>query len=393
MSAPAFKNAYLSFSRLKRFETCPLSFKLHYIDRLRSEPNDALRFGTLLHTVLERLYRWVIEEEYAGRLDEEHALALYREEWARSGLSGFAMFQEGLDILKAYLREYAMVDHRDILAVEQEFRLPIAGFEVLGYIDRVDRVDDETVEILDYKTNRLIFTREEVENDLQLTVYHMAARQLWPWAKRVRLCFYLLRHGMRMETTRSKEQLEAAREYIVSLAQQTESASEYPPRLNTNCQYCDHRLHCPVYKDAVAGKVEVVKSSKDDLESVAKEREQVARLAKILYARKSELDRVLKAQLEEHDCLELAGMVYRMSHSTQVAYPVEPTLQVLREAAGIDEDEARQRLLAIDKAKVDALLKELGRAMPRSEHRMLKARLDAVADKSFSPRLYAKEAR
>jgi hypothetical protein len=28
-----YKNEHLSFSRLTRFETCPLSYKLHYIDK------------------------------------------------------------------------------------------------------------------------------------------------------------------------------------------------------------------------------------------------------------------------------------------------------------------------------------------------------------------------
>lgn len=36
----------------------------------------------------------------------------------------------------------------------------VGPFTVLGFIDRVDRVDDETVEVIDYKTNRLLFSRE-----------------------------------------------------------------------------------------------------------------------------------------------------------------------------------------------------------------------------------------
>lgn len=391
MSAPQFKNAYLSFSRLKRFESCPLSFKLHYIDRLKSAPGDPLKFGSLLHTVLENVYQWVIDEEYAGRLDEERALALYRSEWGKSGLAGLGLFQEGLAILNSYISENAMVDHRDILAVEQEFRLPVGDFEVLGYIDRVDRIDDETVEIIDYKSNRLLFTRDEVANDLQLSLYHMAAQQLWPWAKNIRLAFHMLRHSVKMQTERTEEQIDAAKQYIVSLARQTEGASTYAPQLNPNCQYCDHRQHCPAYQDAVAGKVEVLKSSKEDLESVAREREQVANLAKILYARKSELERILKAKLKDEDTLELAGMVYRMSHSAQLTYPVEPTLQVITELTDLDETDARDRLLVIDKSRVDALLKKLAKEMERPDHRMLKARLATIAKKKFSPRLYAKK--
>lgn len=394
VSVQGFKNQHLSVSRLRRFEQCPLSFRLHYIDRLAAEPTTPLRFGTLLHAVLERLYQWAVEEEYAGPFDEDHVLALYREEWAHSGLSGLAIYEEGLEILRAYLHEHPDVDHRDVLAVEQDFRLEVGPFELVGKIDRVDRVADDTIEILDYKSNRAIYTREEVETDLQLTIYALAARTLWPWARHIRLGFYLLRHSMRQMTERTEDTLAAAREYIVALGHQTEQATEYPARINPNCQYCDHRRHCPAYDAAVAGQVEVVRSAPADLEAVAREREQVANLAKILYARKAELDDILKARLAVQDALELAGVRYSLQKAAvHVDYPLDATLRVFQEVAGVPQAEARSRLLAIDKAKVDMLVKELGKRMPRAQHRLLKTQLDALAEKTFSPRLYAKEMR
>ena len=51
----AFTNTHLSFSRLQRFEQCPLSFKLHYIDQRKAEPGVPLRFGKAIHAVLETL--------------------------------------------------------------------------------------------------------------------------------------------------------------------------------------------------------------------------------------------------------------------------------------------------------------------------------------------------
>ncbi len=48
----SFKNNHLSYSRLSRFEQCPLSFKLHYIDGQSAEPGIALKFGKAVHAVL-----------------------------------------------------------------------------------------------------------------------------------------------------------------------------------------------------------------------------------------------------------------------------------------------------------------------------------------------------
>ena len=274
-----FKNQHLSYSRLSRFETCPLSYRLHYIEKKQAEPGLPLRFGKTIHAVLERLIKEVVDDERTGPLSEERALELYREAWGAEQLTGMDVFAEGLAIIRRFIAEQGVVDHRDVLAIEKEFRLPVGPFEVLGFIDRVDWIDDETVEVIDYKTNHQIFSRDEVDTSLQMSLYEVAVRRLWPWAKKVKLTFWMLRHGVRQETTRTEEQLADALAYVETLGRQTETATEYPARLNTNCSYCDHRKQCPAYADALKGKREFLCEDLADLEAVAREREEVARLA------------------------------------------------------------------------------------------------------------------
>src|SRR5690606_37092861 len=162
------------------------------------------------------------------------------------------------------------------LAVEKEFRIPAGRFTVLGYIDRIDWVNDETVRVIDYKTNRQLFNRDEVDHSLQLSLYQIAAKQLYPWAKRVELVFWKLRHGVWQETARTDAQLDDALAYVETLGEQTERATQFPAKLNTNCNYCDHRRHCPAYAEALEGKREEVCADLDDLEAVARERQEVA---------------------------------------------------------------------------------------------------------------------
>ena len=133
----------LSFSKLSRYETCPLSYKLHYIDRLERAAGVPLLFGSAVHAVLENLVREHMHEERVGPLPEDRAAALWQEAWAKSGMSGIDVFREGLDIVHRFVREQGVLEHHDVLAVEKEFRITIGGFEVIGYLDRVDRVDDE----------------------------------------------------------------------------------------------------------------------------------------------------------------------------------------------------------------------------------------------------------
>ncbi len=386
-----FKNQHLSYSRLSRFETCPLSYRLHYIEKKQAEPGLPLRFGKTIHAVLERLIKEAVDDERTGPLSEERAIELYREAWGAEQLTGMDVFAEGLAIIRRFIAEQGVVDHRDILAVEKEFRLPVGPFEVLGFIDRVDWSDDETVEVIDYKTNHQLFTRDEVDTSLQMSLYEVAVRRLWPWAKKVKLTFWMLRHGVRQETTRTEEQLADALAYVETLGRQTETATEYPARLNTNCSYCDHRKQCPAYAEALKGKREFIVEDLADLEGVAREREEVARLAKALYARKEELEDILKAQLKERDELVLGGVRYRMFATTSLDYPLEPTLSLLADATGLSRDEVLGKLGAIDKKALDALLKSLGKKLDKPRVSLLKAELEAHADKRMSPRLWAKE--
>lgn len=386
-----FKNQHLSYSRLSRFETCPLSYRLHYIEKKQAEPGLPLRFGKTIHAVLERLIKEVVDDERTGPLSEERAIELYREAWGAEQLTGMDVFAEGLAILRRFIAEQGVVDHRDVLAIEKEFRLPVGPFEVLGFIDRVDWIDDETVEVIDYKTNHQLFTRDEVDTSLQMSLYEVAVRRLWPWAKKVKLTFWMLRHGVRQQTTRTEEQLADALAYVETLGRQTETATEYPARLNTNCSYCDHRKQCPAYADALKGKREFIVEDLADLEGVAREREEVARLAKALYARKEELEDILKAQLKERDELVLGGVRYRMFATTSLDYPLEPTLTLLADATGLSRDEVLGKLGSIDKKALDALLKSLGKKLDKPRVSLLKAELEAHADKRMSPRLWAKE--
>jgi len=386
-----FKNQHLSYSRLSRFETCPLSYRLHYIEKKQADPGLPLRFGKTIHAVLERLMKEVVDDERTGPLSEERAIELYREAWGAERLTGMDVFAEGLAILRRFIAEQGVVDHRDVLAIEKEFRLPVGPFEVLGFIDRVDWIDDETVEVIDYKTNHQLFTRDEVDTSLQMSLYEVAVRRLWPWAKKVKLTFWMLRHGVRQQTTRTEEQLADALAYVETLGRQTETATEYPARLNTNCSYCDHRKQCPAYAEALKGKREFIVEDLADLEGVAREREEVARLAKALYARKEELEDILKAQLKERDELVLGGVRYRMFATTSLDYPLEPTLTLLADATGLSRDEVLGKLGAIDKKALDALLKSLGKKLDKPRVSLLKAELEAHADKRMSPRLWAKE--
>lgn len=388
-----FINRHLSFSRLQRYEQCPLAFRLHYIDKLESEPGVELRFGKAVHWVLEQLVGEHAIDRRNEPLSPEHALDLWQVAWTNEGLTGVGLFGEGSEILKSFCRTEGVVDPRNVLAVEQPFEIAIGRFRVVGAIDRVDRIDDQTIRVRDYKSNRIVFTRDEVAESLQLSIYHLAAQQLFPWARAIELQYDMVRHDIKLRTSRTLEQLEAAQRYVIAVGEQTENAREYPARPNPNCVYCDHKKQCSAYADALAGKRTTIAIDHNDLEAVAREREEVARIAKIAYARKGELEEVLRVHLEQEEKLELGGVRYQLLPITSTEYPLEPTLNLLEEATGLPRMTLLAKLATVDKDALTKLLKTVGEKLPRPRVTMLRAELEARASKTVTPRFSAKQVR
>lgn len=383
----------LSFSKLSRYETCPLSYKLHYIDRLKSEPTEPLQFGTAVHAALETLIGEHVDQELVGPIDKERIDSAWQQAWEQSGMTGLTLFREGLSLVQRFVAEQGPLDHHDVLAVEKEFRLNIGGFEVLGYLDRVDRLGDRSVEIIDYKSNRQLYTRDELDGSLQMSLYHLAAEHLWPWAETVRLTFWMLRHGVKQVTERTSADLDVTQQYVASLGKMLSTAESFPPRLNAYCASCDHRHNCPAYAEALAGKRQFVCKDPDDLDAVAKEREEVARLAKIMYARKSELEDLLKAKLRDQDEVLAGGVRYTMFKVAKNSYPLERTLDLLGAASEMTREQLLERIATVDNKALEGVLKSLGKELPKPQLALLKAELDAVAKKTHSPRLWGKEVR
>jgi putative RecB family exonuclease len=398
---PVFRNEFLSVSRLKRLEQCPLSFYYQYVNRpdrlLGLADSEPAEFGTVLHDALERVYRWVVDEEYAGMFPEAELLEFFRLAWADSGLGGVALYQEGRELLRRYAQNVGTVDHMRVLAVEREFNLllgpgtcrlvdgaerpqwkEVDGYYVVnGYIDRVDRVDGETVEVVDYKSGRLLFAKDDLGSDLQLSVYAIVAYQLFPWARSVRLSFHMLRHGIVQRTGRTHADLADAIDYVLAMGTRSEKGP-YPPRLNTYCGSCDHRTRCDAYKIALDRKLEVVAVSETDLGALAQERERVARIAKAAYARKEQLDAVLRAAIGEAESVELAGVVYRLVQYFDTDYPIAELLALFREV-GADLAPA----LHVDNKALDALLDavEKDEGVPHTVRDFLRVRVAAKAVK------------
>ncbi len=395
-----FVNEHLSVSRLKLFEQCGEAFAKRYIEKIKGDYGEAAMFGVMLHAVLERVFVWAKEEEFVGRFPDELAHEIYREEWARCDMRSISLYQEGLEILRLYGRKFPDVDARSILAVEQEFNIDLDGYKMNGYIDRVDRISDDWISIVDYKSNRMLFSKEELNDDLQFPVYGLAARVLWPWAKKVTFAFHMLRHGVAQTTERTAEQLDATRGYVAWLGRRTESRDEkFEQRLNPFCGYCDHRHGCDTHKKALAGDYEFVKvTDQTALDEIAALQWRTSNVAKLAYKRKKELEEAIKVRLrvlpDRDGSITAGGVTYRLGDSTKNVYPADRVLKAFQ-ALGIPEEQLAP-LVTVSNGDVEELLDRVlaDPKYDRAKMILTKARIESLAERvPQTPRIDARLAK
>jgi putative RecB family exonuclease len=352
----------LSYSSIKTYETCPAKYRFEYEERRPTSSSPAMAFGDSLHRALYRFHnRPVPVAPSLGELWE-----FLDDEWVSDGFrdeSEERLYREhARQVLEAYHRENADA-FRIPAALEYRFRVEVEGVELAGTIDRLDRLPGGGYEVIDYKTNRRLPPLRSVDADLQLSVYHLAAREIWG-IEPEKLTLYFLLPGHRMTTSRSPADLDTLRRRVATVAERIE-AGFFEPRENPLCNWCDFQQFCPVFRHRF-------------------EREDAPRIAEIVdewivlkrqdrerWRRMEELAGVIKAYAEEHGYRRLFGTDAAIQLVQRVETAPDPeAVRRLLEPLGLFES-----VLAVDPQRLHELIQ--GRTLPPSvEEALLSSRDD-----------------
>jgi len=239
----------LSYTQISRYQSCPLCYKLQYIDGLKEKDKGYFSFGTTMHACAERLFK--VRVPPPPSLEE--LLRFYDQNWLSEG---YESAEEEANY-KAYGREILAkfweihsADFRMPIAVERRFYIDIEGVKLMGYIDRVDKLDSGGLSIVDYKTDKGLFTTEDLEKNLQLTLYQLAAEQTWQLPVE-RLTLYHFRSNTPCSCEpRDKAQLDEARHLVLEVAENI--TQERFPAIESQYCPCDFPEHCPYYRQKYA---------------------------------------------------------------------------------------------------------------------------------------------
>jgi len=241
---------YLSYSQLETYKTCPLQYRYRYVLRIPVPAQPALVFGDTIHRTIHAFYELVRRHE---KVSKEILLSLLYTMWSKTGYRNKAyeekMRAHGEELLSKYF-DTSFDKNVHILALEQPFKLKVGKtLTIGGKIDRVDRLKNGMIEIIDYKTGSAP-KNKKIEEDFQLTIYALAATDKGLYGKSpedVRVSFYFFEGQEKISGTRKKKQLEEAKEEILTAADHIER-SNFLPTPGKHCDFCEFRLICEAWK-------------------------------------------------------------------------------------------------------------------------------------------------
>ena len=172
-----------SYSKLTRFEDCPLSYMRKYLDEEVPDSHGITECGLFMHHILE--------EYEKGNMQLDELVPYYEENFDKQVVSTmrlqmsetFSKDMYGLyynDCLE-YLKNFTGIPNcKTIVDVEKEFHLPYNDYSITGKIDLIFRDNDNKLIVLDHKSKKKFKSKkDQAHYARQLYLYAWACKSLY----------------------------------------------------------------------------------------------------------------------------------------------------------------------------------------------------------------------
>jgi putative RecB family exonuclease len=271
----------LSPSRASDFMTCPLLYRFRVIDKIPEVPGPAATRGTVIHSVLERLFDLpaaertleraaaMVAPQWAELLEAEPGLAVLAEAVladpvpadavpadavpADPVLAGTADLPEFLRGSGALLERYfSLEDPTRLEPAERELHVQVelaSGLVLRGYVDRLDVAPSGEVRVVDYKTGRAPGVGFEAKAMFQMRFYALALWRLHGRVPRLLQLLYL-GSGEVLRYSPDESELLATEAKVQALwdaIERATAAGDWRPKPSRLCDWCDFKAFCPEF--------------------------------------------------------------------------------------------------------------------------------------------------
>jgi len=238
-----------------------------------------------------------------------------------------------------------------ILTIEDRFRVTTdEGVMLIGAMDKVEEINEDTILVTDYKTSKYFETASELKADIQLSVYEVVASIKYPDYKRIILSLDYLR-GVPVYTYRTLTERQGFMEYMLAIYAEMLKLKKdkCAPTLNDMCSWCDFTDNCTAYQEALSGKSFIKKKPEEyDTEELVKDYLDIKSRKRIIDNREKQLKFYIldKIKSDEEDVVGQGKKLYIRQNSSTVynpktvfeSLPLDAFLEVVKVSKGKVDD-------------------------------------------------------
>ncbi len=244
---------YISYSQIQTFEFCPLHYKLKYILKIPVPQTASQTYGTSIHATLRDFYAKAL----LGKSTIEDISDMVKKNWSSEGYDSREHEKEAKIKAEKVVTDYITKNIGDkkpnTIAVETPFNFNLqkkddSYIRVGGRIDRIDKLENNRIEIIDYKTGSNMPDEKELATNKQLTLYALAAMKvhdeiLNKKPDEILLSLHFVEHDKKFTTSRTLEQLQEAERDILEKLDEI-STSDFLCSHSTFCATCEYKMLC-----------------------------------------------------------------------------------------------------------------------------------------------------
>ena len=227
----------ISSSSLETYLKCPHQYYLRYHgngDTSILHEDKYLRFGIIVHKALEILRSNGNNKDVVNCLTEaqtEENMVLKPDE-----------FSDAVDLILNFMSTRDIVDV-EVVETEMKFEMEIKNFMINGYIDCVEKVDDNHFRVRDYKTGHSYLDMNDLNNSIQLKMYSLAVMHKYD-VENVEVAYDQLRFDAPEFKQYTKDELIKFVKYLCSIQQIIKEDDTHEARIDWHCRWCNYFDSC-----------------------------------------------------------------------------------------------------------------------------------------------------
>ncbi len=361
----------LSATGVKDFLQCKLKTVFRYDREIPRLMNDHARVGIGVHEALEQFTRRMMSKQsFPDQSDYEFAVTTFMNKATDIGLTKLEFYEDGKNMITEWIDRYDPSEK--VVEVEHFFTVDTPeGIPIVGAMDKVRIINDDTIEIVDYKTSRQALTTWQLKDDIQLSMYDLAASIVWPQYSNRILTLEYPRIDKSVSSYRTQAQQEMFRQFLVSTWKHMNEIvdEEQTGRINSLCGWCDYSAYCPAYAEVVSDERRLLTPITDmDPDAFLEHWQHVAGQKSILENRQREMKMMASEKAVLGETIATANKELSSTQAGRTNYDIE-------DVVGIVPEEDLYSVLAVNKAKLDRFVRD---------HPELKDPLAKVAKVSYN---------